>query len=654
MRTHWTAVAQKWLGHRWLPAGLALAAALMMLPALDAGLAMDDLLQRVFQLAPNQVPPVLRQTGFARESGTLRVVLSDLFGFKGEPQAIARARDYGLLPWWTRDDVKAALWRPLSALTHWMDYRAFPNSPALMHAHSIAWFACVVFVAALVYRQILGPGWVAGLAGLLFLLDKDTFFPVMFVANRGFVISLFFGLVCLYAHHQWRSTKRRRPAVLSVLALGASLLSNEAGVSTLAFLIAYALFLEPGPVPETEKVKAAGGRQWLKENGSRFVPVLPALATVIVWRVIYQASGHGVANVSVYLDPSQEPLSFLAELLPRSLFLLGGQLTGLPPEFALGLRPSLDRGALLVVCGVVTLVLLALLPLLQRERVARFWFVAMLLTLVPAATVVPLSKNMGFVAIAAFGLIAVFTSSVVARPNPAPGPAWSRRLALAVCTGLLLAHVPGAVAGRIAASRIAPSALHTMLRLGDIGDDAGIAGKDVVVLNASCSLALMGTPFTRFYRGQELPNTLRSLVPGCTGFLVQRTDARTLLVRPNGPNVFHFRDVGPLHVSYVLARIDQMFRRPAFKAGYHLGLNGLDIEVLETDAQGLPATAVFRFGASLDSPSFRWRYFDWASFRYRPLEIPAVGATAYVPGPREGQKTPRKWSWLKPQPVPAG
>ena len=45
MKMSWTALAQKWLEHRWTPAALALAAVVVMLPALDVGLgSMDDLL----------------------------------------------------------------------------------------------------------------------------------------------------------------------------------------------------------------------------------------------------------------------------------------------------------------------------------------------------------------------------------------------------------------------------------------------------------------------------------------------------------------------------------------------------------------------------------------------------------------------------------
>ena len=59
-----------------------------------------------------------------------------------------------------------------------------------MHAHNIAWFTTIVFLATVMYRKIIGPTWVAGLAALMFVLDSNTYLPVMFVANRGVIIAL--------------------------------------------------------------------------------------------------------------------------------------------------------------------------------------------------------------------------------------------------------------------------------------------------------------------------------------------------------------------------------------------------------------------------------------------------------------------------------
>ena len=141
------------------------------------------------------------------DSGSFSSVLFNLFGLSRDPQSLVTMKRYGVLPWWTPNDCRLSLCRPVAALTHWLDYRLFPDSPALMHAHNIAWFAALIFLATVVYRELMGAGWAAGLAGLLFLLDGNTYFPAAFVANRGYFLGLCFGLLCLHQHHQWRSTK---------------------------------------------------------------------------------------------------------------------------------------------------------------------------------------------------------------------------------------------------------------------------------------------------------------------------------------------------------------------------------------------------------------------------------------------------------------
>ena len=240
------AFARRWLEHRYLPMFLAIGAIAVMLPALKTGLVADDLMQRSVELRPGQLPPRMEETGIPADSGSFSTVLFDLFGLNRDPHYMTLMKNYGTLPWWAPDDLKLSLCRPVAAFTHWLDYRLFPDSPALMHAHNIAWFAAVVFLLALVYRRLMGAVAVAGLAALLFLLDGFTYVPVMFVANRGFIMALFFGLLCLYAHHQWRSRKSRSALVLSALFLTLSLLSEEGGASTFAFILAYALVLESG------------------------------------------------------------------------------------------------------------------------------------------------------------------------------------------------------------------------------------------------------------------------------------------------------------------------------------------------------------------------------------------------------------------------
>jgi hypothetical protein len=134
-----------------LPLVFTIAAIVMMLPALKTGLVMDDLVQRIPQLKPSEIPPGLYQTGTVPDNtGELSTVLSETFGFSRDKTLREMTRNYGIMPWWLSNEAKLALWRPFTAFTHWVDYRVFPDSPALMHAHNIAWFSIVVFLASII------------------------------------------------------------------------------------------------------------------------------------------------------------------------------------------------------------------------------------------------------------------------------------------------------------------------------------------------------------------------------------------------------------------------------------------------------------------------------------------------------------------------
>lgn len=604
--------AKRLLAHRHLPTVLALGAILVMVPALKTGLFADDLMQRSVELHPSQLPPRMHETGNPVDSGSFGTVLFDLFGFNRDPQYLALAKNYGTLPWWTPADFHLSLCRPVAAFTHWLDYRFFPDSPALMHAHNIAWFAAVVFLVALVYRQLMGASGIAGLAALLFLLDGYTYFPVMFVANRGFIMALFFGLLYLYEHHQWRSLKSRSALIWSVLCLALSVFAEEGGAAALAFIVAYALVLESGP--------------WRQ----RALTVLPSVLVLVLWRIIYVLTGYGLSHIGAfYIDPLNEPFRFARELLPRMMEVLGGQLTGLPPEILSVVKPSLHPVAvgLYGVCVVVAVVVF--LPWVCRDKLAAFWFTAMMLAAIPEASLVPISKNFGFVAIGAYGLIAGFVAALFNRRLPEQRVygvlAWS------ACLLLLLVHVPGAIAGRIVTVK-ATSFFFAQLNRPP-RDWPNIENQDVIVLNFPAPLVSGYVPGYKAYYHQALPRTVRALVPGCTGFTVQRTTDKTLVVQSQGANIFSCDDVGPVHVAYLFSLCNLLLGRAECKTGDRYELSGLTAEVLESDASGLPACVAFHFETSLDSPGFRWFWWDWRTFATRRFQPPAIGQTVTLAGP---------------------
>jgi hypothetical protein len=78
-----------------------------------------------------------------------------------------------------------------------------------------------------------------------------------------------------------------------------------------------------------------------------------------------------------------------------------------------------------------------------------------------------------------------------------------------------------------------------------------------------------------------------------------------------------------------------MFRQETFSRGCRVTLTGLEIEVLEVDERQLPVLVSFRFAVPLESPSFRWFYFDWRTFHPRPFTLPRPGENTIISGSRQ-------------------
>jgi len=598
-----------------------------MWPSLKVGLFGDDLIQRPAQLKAADLPPHVVDTGFVPpNSGSLYSVVSHLFDYLGRQEAVARARDYGIAPWWMLPTWGATLWRPLTAFTHWFDYRLFPNTPALMHLHNILWYAAAVFLAAVCYRQLsstergastetlASPVSTAGFAALLFLFDKDNYGPVAYVANRGFIIALTFGLGCLYTHHRWRTAHSKTFMLFSALALLLSLLANEGGASTLAFVLGYALVIESG--------------RW----ESRLASLIPAAIAMAAWRAIYVCRGSGVRHFVGYIDPGYDPLRFLENLLPRMNGLLGGQLTGIPPEIDCGLSPQM-RFILAIFFAAFSLVcVFVFLPIVRRDIFARYWAAVMLLALVPAATVVPLSKNLGFVAVGAFGLIASFLRYFGAREHRLRLSFGARMLSWIVASWLVIAHVFGAVAARVGlavVSAYVPQGWEQLCAFEtDIGD------RDVFIVNDPAESPVV-VPFDRAYRGQPLPRSMRTLAPGLGGLVVTRPDERKLILTSRSADLFDCPDLGPIHLAYALKTgNDYLFGGRVWHVGERIASKGFVAEVIELSSRGLPRSVAFHFEQPLDSTNIVWLYFDWPRHAHLPFVQPGIGETAQLSGPR--------------------
>jgi len=599
--------AQAGLAYRYLPLLLACLAVAFCLPTLWGGLGVDDdLLHRTILL-----------------SSSLPQAMQGLFVFV-EPGTAAHLIDQGLFPWWASPDVHVTFFRPLAAASHWLDYRLWPNLPALMHLHSLLWYGLLCALAALVYQRLTGRKLSAGLAAFLFAVNVPHFSAVTALNARNAIMSSAFGLLALGLHDGWRREGRRAGAWLAPLCLALSLLSAEAGVATVAYLFAYALCLDRGT--------------WRR----RLASLIPYVLVLAAWRGAYQTLGYGAGGSDFYLDPGQDVVRFGLAVLERWAGLLFGQWV-MPDPAAYALFSTGARwGYWLVALGFIMFLGLGLWPLLRRERVARFWGVGMALAILPVCAVSPATgRHLAFVGWGALGLLGLFCAGVFKRADWLPArrawraPAWALSVLLISLQGFIYPMVALCVPG------VFQQELY--VAMADLGKLPECAGQDVVVVNMPSPGQTMYIPSLRAARGEETPAHMRVLAPAYTTVWVTRLDERTVLVRPEdgymlppARAVGRLRDIWPLaHPAFAAQYGDGFYRSSdePFTLGQTVELTGMQAEVTALTGDGRPAEARITFDRPLDDGALRWLQWDWKAKAYAPFALPAIGETARAGGP---------------------
>lgn len=630
--TTWAAVmtcAFRVLGWRYLPLVLVIGAIGVSLPAVGTGLLNDDYMHRSILMGPSPFTERLAERKLALNgSGDLGSVLSDLYVAVAPEGSLKALKAYGALPWWTYEGFRVAFWRPVAALTYWLDYRLFPDSAALMHLHSILWFAAVVGLLSVFYRRLIGVAPVAGLATLLFLLDDSSFFPTMWVANRNLLISLSFGLLAVILHDRWRRDRWRPGAVLAPLCLLLSVLSAEAGITTMAYLFAYEVMLSTG--------------RWK----SRLLALVPAAAVIVAWRVVYNLLGYGASGGGFYFDPVREPIGYALAFLQRAPFLLAGQLTTIPPELYSFMPPTTRTVLWLVLCVLTVLILLALWRFLRVHRRARFWLVGTILAVVPFCATLPMSRSLLFVGVGAFGLIAEYIAGWRAEIWNAPegvvrlqpvyrDPMWIWGSARNLFVMFVVVHIPLAAVTRYMAPGLTAQMQEKVARTMDLGPMEDLGQQDLIIVNAPNPASFLYEPFILAYEGQTLPRATRVLAPGFGEVEVTRPSTNVLVVKSVSRTLFDCQQEGERTDFVFFYRYLSDVRGPdhPLKVGDRVDLARMTAEVRGVDARGFPLEVAFEFELSLEDASLKWLSWNWDKQRYQDFIPPPIGGAVTLVGP---------------------
>jgi hypothetical protein len=508
--------------------------------------------------------------------------------------------DIGLFPWWTDPALKAEFLQALTVLTHRLDYALWPDSPSLMHAHSLFWLGAAVAVTAAFYRRMLGATWTAGVAALLFAVDDARGATAGFLANRNVLVAATFGVSALIAHDRWRRDGSRPAAWLAPLLLSAALFSKEEGIGTCAYLAAYALFVDP-----------RGRWRGLLALG-------PYAAAVVVWGVLRASWGYGVRDMGLYIDPLTDTGRFLAAAAGRLPILLLGQWSPIPADIAVVLGPQGFARLWWLAVAFLGLLAFATAPLLRRDPLACFWAAGMLLATIPVSATFAMDRLLTFVGIGASGLLAQYWSFVFGGAIDAPSNVLWRLPATALAWFLVIVHAvlaPIALPFR-AANPVGPGWVEKRLYVqAPLGPSLG--DRTVVIVNAPSPVNASYLILRRELSGLSVPRHTRVLAPAVPSVTIRRLDERTLAIAPEG--------------GYLRFVLDQVFRseRRRFSLGERVELTGMTVTVTTLTDDGRPAEATFRFDVPLESPSLLWLCYRRGGFE--PFTPPAVGQETEIP-----------------------
>jgi hypothetical protein len=562
-------------------------ALVLVLPSLSQRFVLDDYLLGLFQ----------RKQGVIDSLGTRSPV--DFFTFTtGVASANHAMMDQGvLLPWWTDERHLNAFFRPLSSLTHFVDFSLWPQSPLLMHAHSIAWFAALLLVVAWLYRGLSSAPWLCGFAFLLFAFDDAHGATLSWLANRNSIIAATFAFLGLGFHHKYRSQGWRAGAYLGPFTVAVALLAGESALAAFAYLFAYALCIERGSYV------------------ARFRSLWGFALVAVAWLCVYRTGPFGSVGSGAYHDPVREPVAFIRALSYNLPVLLAAQFTAPIADAAFWAAPEARMAIFAFSLVAVGVIFQVAWPLLRRDRISRFWATSTLLAGVPIAASLPGERLLLLMGVGGSALMAQLIASLCEEHKSRFSPSALRKTVLFSLVLLHLVHAP----------LLLPTRSHSMNLLGASIDRANrtipisqaIADKTVVIINAPFDAMVSYLQVMREYSHQPRPAHFYWLSTASSSLRVTRVADRTFRITPRE--------------GFIYSPPEQHYRSDLtnLSKGSRVRLTEMQVTIVETGSDGRPKTADFTFESPLESGRYLFLY--WSTGAFAPFSIPAIGTTTLMP-----------------------
>lgn len=543
----------------------------------------------------------------------------DMYNFSSDSATFEIGRDKGFVPWWASDQIKTNFFRPLSSLTLAIDYTLWPNTPLILHIHSLLWFCLLLYLTYRLYRSISNSAVIAGTSVLLFALDDVFAGPAGWISNRHTLVAMVFGVLCIWLYHQGLANKKWPYLAGAYGFYVAALLASEMGLVTFAYLFACLLFLDRDSWPE------------------RIKRLAPFVVITLIWRWVYISLGYGATGTLLYIDPLLNPIEFIIQALGRYPLLLFSAL-GLPlADLLIAFSPQ----ALLITAAIslIPIGLLAVIvyPVLKTHRTAAFWLVGLLCATVPLVSGIPGNRNLGFVSLGVMALAGQLFIDVAAikKPNSLKRiQLILLKVTVPVQLILYLFISPISVLNNPATTRIMAE---DQAQVVDFGGDPKLAEQHLYVINPPGEMIYIAGMMQRWFTDEPLPASINYLTSGFTTVQIERVDDRVIIVTPDGgytprPGPVLDKTTGMvthIHLENVYRSLEENFYNPEhpMQVGQVVTLSEFAVEVSEMTADGRIAQAVFTFAHPLEDERYIWLLWDEPTSSYTKIQLPPVGET---------------------------
>ena len=458
--------------------------------------------------------------------------------------------DLGVIPWWTYEGFRYQFWRPLAELSHWLDHALWRDVALMMHLQSLVWYMGLGAVLYRLYKRV-GMQPVAVIAALaLYMWDSTHGLTIGWIANRNAIMASLFGVLCLLAYLDWRESGAARSLASSLFWLLCSLFSGEIGISTSAYLGAYALMADK-----------AGPRKAL-------LALWPYVLVCVSWWVLYKLGNFG-ANHSDnnYIDPLESPLIFASNVGERIPVLLFAQF-GLIPADVFGFNPDGMTMFSLVSLLLLVLVFMVLLPVLKQSPMARFWALGCLFAAAPISATIPADRNLLMVGIGASALLGMLFEAMLNKLVTSRFVRVGAYILFAIHLVISPLLMP--------IFSYSPAIWSKLMAL-EVNQRMPIESESdrVLLFGISMPIALATSPM-RFAHGKTVSDRL----------WLMSSDAMTFTIRRTGPSRLEI-----LSEKGMINEIEQSVRdlsRESLKEGQVIKTDGLELEVEKLDEAGHP------------------------------------------------------------------